>query len=101
MKKIKTYIDFDLNANIYEKTAVFADQRDVYIVNASARKVISKNDQWEIKASVNDLFNQNLGINRNASSNFITETTNQTIQRYFLFSLIWNFSKNGKPNEGF
>jgi hypothetical protein len=101
LKKIKTYIDFDLNANIYEKTAVFADQRDVYIVNASARKVISKNDQWEIKASVNDLFNQNLGINRNASSNFITETTNQTIQRYFLFSLIWNFSKNGKPNEGF
>ncbi|PJE47737.1 MAG: hypothetical protein CUR34_04120 [Sediminibacterium sp.] len=101
LKKIKTYIDFDLNANIYEKTAVFADQRDVYIVNASARKVVSKNDQWEIKASVNDLFNQNLGINRNASSNFITETTNQTIQRYFLFSLIWNFSKNGKPNEGF
>ena len=101
LKKIKTYIDFDLNANIYEKTAVFADQRDVYIVNASARKVISKNDQWEIKASVNDLFNQNLGINRNASSNFITESTNQTIQRYFLFSLIWNFSKNGKPNEGF
>lgn len=101
LKKIKTYIDFDLNANIYEKTAVFADQRDVYIVNASVRKVISKNDQWEIKASVNDLFNQNLGINRNASSNFITETTNQTIQRYFLFSLIWNFSKNGKPNEGF
>jgi len=101
LKKIKTYIDFDLNANIYEKTAVFADQRDVYIVNSSVRKVISKNDQWEIKASVNDLFNQNLGINRNASSNFITETTNQTIQRYFLFSLIWNFSKNGKPNEGF
>lgn len=101
LKKIKTYIDFDLNANIYQKTAVFADQRDVYILNASARKVISKNDQWEIKASVNDLFNQNLGINRNASSNFITESTNQTIQRYFLFSLIWNFSKNGKPNEGF
>lgn len=101
LKKIKTYIDFDMNANIYQKTAVFADQRDVYIVNASARKVISKNDQWEIKASVNDLFNQNLGINRNASSNFITETTNQTIQRYFLFSLIWNFSKNGKPTQGF
>ncbi|WP_026763833.1 TonB-dependent receptor [Sediminibacterium salmoneum] len=101
LKKIKTYIDFDLNANIYQKTAVFADQRDVYILNASVRKVISKNDQWEIKASVNDLLNQNLGINRNASSNFITETTNQTIQRYFLFSLIWNFSKNGKPNEGF
>lgn len=101
LKKIKTYIDLDLDANIFQKTAVFADQRDVYLVNASVRKVVSKNDQWEIKASVNDIFNQNLGINRNASSNFITETTNQTIQRYFLFSLIWNFSKNGKPTQGF
>lgn len=101
LKKIKTYIDIDLDANIYQKTAVFADQRDVYLVNASIRKIISKNDQWELKASVNDIFNQNLGINRNASSNFISETTNQTIQRYFLFSLIWNFSKNGKPTQGF
>ena len=101
LKKIKTYIDVNIDANIYQKTAVFADQRDVYIINASVRKIISKNDQWELKASVNDLFNQNLGINRNASSNFITETTNQTIQRYFLFSLIWNFSKNGKPTQGF
>lgn len=101
-KKVKTYIDLGLEANIYQKTAVFADQRNVYIVNASVRKIISKNDQWEVKASVNDLFNQNLGINRNASSNFISETTNQTIQRYFLFSLIWNFNKNGKPsNMGF
>jgi len=101
LKKIKTYIDVNIDANIYQKTAVFADQRDVYIINASVRKIISKNDQWELKASVNDLFNQNLGINRNASSNFITETTNQSIQRYFLFSLIWNFSKNGKPTQGF
>ena len=101
LKKIKTYIDVNIDANIYQKTAVFADQRDVYIINASVRKIISKNDQWELKAAVNDLFNQNLGINRNASSNFITETTNQTIQRYFLFSLIWNFSKNGKPTQGF
>ncbi|MCA6454410.1 MAG: hypothetical protein IM582_14660, partial [Chitinophagaceae bacterium] len=41
--------------------------------------------------------NQNRGISRNATSNFISETTNQTIQRYFLLSLIYNFSKNGKP----
>ncbi|TAG13263.1 MAG: hypothetical protein EAZ41_02620 [Sphingobacteriia bacterium] len=102
LKKIKTYIDFNLEANIYQKTAVFADQRDIYIVGASARKVISKDDKWEVKAAVSDLFNQNLGINRNVNSNFISETTNQNIQRFFLFSLIWNFNKNGKPsNSGF
>ena len=90
-----------IEANIYQKTAVFADQRNVYLVNTTIRKVISKNDQWEAKIYVNDIFNQSLGINRNASSNFITESTNQTIQRYALFSLVWNFSKNGKPAQGF
>lgn len=100
-KKIKTYIDMGIEANIYQKTAVFADQRNVYLVNTTIRKIISKNDQWEAKIYVNDIFNQNLGINRNASSNFITESTNQTIQRYALFSLVWNFSKNGKPTQGF
>ncbi|MBX9734658.1 MAG: outer membrane beta-barrel family protein [Chitinophagaceae bacterium] len=102
LKKIKTYIDVGLEANLYQKTDVFANQRDVYIINSSVRKIISKNDNWEIKASVNDLLNQNLGISRSVNSNFISETTNQTIQRYFLFSLIWNFNKNGNPtNNGF
>jgi hypothetical protein len=91
-----------LEANIYQKTSVFVNQKDVYILSPSIRKVISKNDSWEVKLFVNDLLNQNIGVNRNISSNFISETTTQTIQRYFLLSLIYNFSKNGKPqNNGF
>lgn len=101
-KKAKTYADINLQANIYQKTAVFANQQDVYILSPSIRKVISKDEKWEAKLFVSDLFNQNQGISRNATSNFISETTNQTIQRYFLLSLIYNFSKNGKPqNNGF
>lgn len=102
LKKIKTYINIGLEAEIYQKTPVFANQQNVYIVNSSIRKVISKNDQWELKFEANDIFNQNRGISRNASSNFISETINQTIQRYFLISVIWNFNKNGKAtNMGF
>ena len=102
LKKIKTFINIGLEAEIYQKTAVFANQQNVYLVNSSIRKIISKNDQWELKFEANDIFNQNRGISRNASSNFISETVNQTIQRYFLFSVIWNFNKNGKaPNMGF
>jgi len=101
-KKVKTFVDINVEANIYQKTAVFKDQRDIYLLSSSVRKVLTKNDQWELKLNVNDILNQNLGISRNASSNFISETTNQTIQRYFMLSLIWNFSKNGKPaNAGF
>ncbi|MDP1762903.1 MAG: outer membrane beta-barrel protein [Sediminibacterium sp.] len=101
-KKQKMYIDMTLEANIYQKTAVFANQQNVYIFSPSIRKVISKDDKWETKLSVNDLFNQKIGIDRNVSSNFISETTTQNIQRYFMLSLIYNFNKNGKPtNNGF
>ena len=100
-KKIKTYIDLGMEATIFQKTAAFANQQNIYIFNPSIRKVISKDEKWEAKLYVNDLFNQNRGVNRSASSNFISETTNQTIQRYFLLSLIYNFSKNGKPTSGF
>lgn len=96
-KKQKLYVDMNLEANIYQKTAAFANQQNMYNFSPSIRKVISKNDKWEAKLYVNDLFNQNRGINRSATSNFISETTNQTIRRYFLLSLIYNFSKNGKP----
>lgn len=96
-KKAKLYVDMNLEANIYQKTAAFANQQNMYNFSPSIRKVISKDDKWEAKLYVNDLFNQNRGISRNATSNFISETTNQTIQRYFLLSLIYNFSKNGKP----
>ncbi len=98
-KKIKTYIDLNIEANIFEKTAAFTKQQDVYILNSSIRKIISKNDQWEVKLYVNDILKQNKGINRNINSNFISETTNNIIQRYGLLSVIWNFSKNGNPSE--
>lgn len=101
-KKQKLYIDMNLQANIYQKTAAFANQQNTYLFSPSIRKIISKNDKWEAKMMINDLFNQNRGINRNISSNYISETVNQTIQRYFLLSLTYNFSKNGKPsNNGF
>jgi hypothetical protein len=98
-KKIKMYIDMTLEARIYQKTAVFANQQDAYIVSPSIRKILSKNEKWEAKFAVNDLFNQNVNVNRSISSNFISETTTQNIQRYGLLSLIYNFSKNGKPTS--
>jgi hypothetical protein len=96
-KKQKLYLDFNGQFTFYQKTTAFANQQNAYIVNGGIRKTISKDDKWETKLFVNDIFNQNLGINRNISSNFISETTTQNVKRYFMLSLIYNFSKNGKP----
>jgi hypothetical protein len=46
---------------------------------------------------VNDLLDQNNGFNRNVSSSFITQNTYSTIKRYFMFSVVWNFTKAGIP----
>lgn len=101
-KKIKTYVDLQLQAQVYQKTAAFANAQNSYIFSPTIRKIISKDEKWEVKVAVNDLFNENRGISRNANSNFVSETINQTIQRYVLFSVVYNFSKNGKPsNSGF
>ncbi|MBC7650965.1 MAG: outer membrane beta-barrel protein [Deinococcales bacterium] len=95
----KWYINIDENVTVYQKSATFVNQRNIYVINASVKKSLDKNENWQLSFSGNDLLKQNQGVNRNINSNFISETSNQTIQRFFLLSLIYNFSKNGKPSN--
>ncbi|MFN5226724.1 MAG: outer membrane beta-barrel family protein [Bacteroidota bacterium] len=97
----KWYINFDGNADIYQRTPIFANRRNIIILNGSIKKSLDKNENWQIKFRLNDMFNQNLGINRNITSNFISETTQQTIRRFGMLSLTYNFNKNGKETRGF
>ncbi|HEV3414762.1 MAG TPA: outer membrane beta-barrel protein [Puia sp.] len=90
----------DANLNIRQKTPVFTTNNNVFLVNGWIGKKLLKNDQLMFKASVNDLLNQNNGFNRNVSSSFITQNTYSTIKRYFLFSVVWNFTKAGIPVPG-
>ncbi len=102
LKKIKTYFSINIESHMYQKSLVFPNQRDVHIISPSVRKTFTKNDNWEMKLYAFDIFNQNANIERNISSNFISETINNGIRRFFLFSVIYNFNKNGKPvNMGF
>lgn len=96
-KKAKTYISIENDINIYQKSAAFPDQRNIYLVSPSIRKVIGKKDQFELKIYAFDLFNQNTNVRRNITSNFISETTNNGIRRYFLLGFVYNFTKNSKP----
>ena len=96
-KKAKFFIDLSTDITVYQKSAAFPNQRNIYLVHPSMRKVISKNDKWEAKLMIYDIFNQNQFVDRNITSNFISETANNGIRRYALFSIVYNFSKNGKP----
>lgn len=98
-KKLKLYANINGEVNMFEKTETFVSQRNVVLLNGSIRKTLTKSEAFEVKLSVNDMFNQNLGIRRNISSNFISESTFQNIRRFWLLSFAWNFSKNGKPSN--
>ena len=90
-KKIKTYIDLNADARFYGKSAAFAQSQNVFLFSPTFRKVVTKNDALEIKVSVFDLFNKNADISRNITSNFISESINNTIRRYVLLGVVYNF----------
>jgi len=92
----KLQIHTDCDFIFRQKTNVFDNNNNVVFLNAWFGKKLLVGDVLLIKASVNDLFNQNIGFNRTVNSNFITENTYSTIQRYFLLSAVWSFNKGPK-----
>lgn len=69
------------------------------IVNASLSKMFLKDNTLKLTASVNDLFNQNTGFNRQVNGSQITQNTNTTIRRYFMLAITWDFNKMGGASK--
>jgi hypothetical protein len=87
------------NTNFYQKTPVFTNQ-NIALINGYISKLFLKGDVLEAKLMCNDIFNQNTGFSRDVSTNLATQSVYTAVHRYFMLSLTWNFSKNGKPNNG-
>lgn len=73
--------------------------------NASIAHQLFKKKNGELKLSVNDLLNQNQAIARNVGDNYIEDTRQLVIKRYFLLTFTYNLSKGqrqqtGMPNMG-
>jgi hypothetical protein len=75
-----------------QKTAVFATNNNVVKWNAYVGKKFLKKSQLELKASVLDILDQNIGFSRTAQAGIITQNSYNTIRRYGMLQLIWNFS---------
>jgi hypothetical protein len=94
-KKLLKKFEISTNAllNFRQKTDVFG--RDVNAVKWDAwvsRKFL-KRDNLELKASVYDILNQNIGFERNANSNIVTERSFTTLRRFFMISLQYSITK--------
>ena len=92
-------IEFATDAvfNIRQKTDAFDKNTNAIKWNMRLDRKLFK--AAKLRLSGFDLLDQNIGFQRTVNSNFISERTYDTFRRYFLVSLIWNFNKNGAPQE--
>lgn len=77
------------------KTQSFNTDFHRFIWNATISKKFLKSDGLKLSLSANDLLNQNVGFNRTASGNMITQSNYTTIRRYFMGTISWDFNKMG------
>lgn len=92
---------FSTNYEFNYRQKLTANDRanNVFIWNASVEKKLFKKQDITAIFTVNDLLNQRQGFSRDISSNYITENTYTTVQRYAMLSLRWKFAKNRKTDS--
>lgn len=68
------------------------------LLNMSVAKSFLKNSRGELKFSVSDVLNKNLGVNRTANGNFIEDVRYNVLQRFFMLSFSYSLHKSGGSN---
>ena len=91
----------DVNITAKQKDPRFPATNQYTIWNAILRRNIFK-EVLEASIGVNDILNQNRGYDRSFFNNQYTESYYNTLKRYWMLAVTWNFNKNHpKANNGF
>ena len=96
----KIEVKTDLRFEVRQKDPRFPANNNYTLWNASVGKKFFQN-KLEAEFGVNDLLSQNRGFDRNFSSSSFTETYYNTLRRYWMFTVTWNFNSNGAKPAGF
>ena len=103
------YVDWELPKSFYfstDFTYTVNSQRAagfnlrVPIWNASLSRQFLNFNRGELKFSVSDILNENVGIRRNTNNNYIEDLRVMTLQRFFMLSFTYNLSKVGLAKPG-
>ena len=89
-KKIKSYVNLWSDLTYYGSNDVFVKPLSMFLFTPTFTKNFGKTESFTVKLKVFDLFNQNRDINRNNSSNFLSQTTYNTLRRFVMFSFVYN-----------
>jgi len=97
----KFELSSDVRYETRQKDPNFPADNTYTLWNASLKRKLFK-DALEAGISVNDILNQNRGYDRTFTDYRYTETYYNTLKRYWLLTLTWNFNKNhAKPSNDF
>jgi hypothetical protein len=70
----------------------YANSFDRFIWNGYIAYKMLKSKTLEWRASMNDILNQNKGYERSTTANYNTERYFQTLGRYWMIGMVWNFN---------
>lgn len=87
----------EFNYNWYKGYA--SPQENEYILNAELTKLLFKN-RFTLSLKAYDLLNQSKNLSVSDSSNYHTETWNNTLGRYVILSLTWRFGNMNNASKG-
>jgi hypothetical protein len=78
----------------------FGESQQIPIVNASISRFVNASKKLELKVSVFDLLNQNVGINQTVNLNYIENEEILSLGRYFLVGLTYAIRGTSAGDEG-
>jgi hypothetical protein len=88
----KWEINSSVDIMLRQQTVVFTTNNQVIKWNAWVSRKFLKKNALEVRASIFDILNQNIGFTRTAQGSTISQENYNTIRRYGMLSVIWNFT---------
>lgn len=79
---------------------VFNEDASVALWEASLTRYLFKNRRGQLRLTAFDILNQNQGINRTSTFNYVEETRVRTLSRYLMMTFTYNLSQFGEQQGG-
>ncbi len=88
----------DMSYNYEAPTKALNEKFELLLFKPGISKKFLKDESLAVDVYVNDIFNQNKGFRRFQSGSMISQNTYNTISRYFMLKVSWDFTsmKGGK-----
>lgn len=88
----------DMSYNYEAPTKALNEKFELLLFKPGISKKFLKDESLTLDVYVNDIFNQNKGFRRFQSGSMISQNTYNTISRYFMLKVSWDFTsmKGGK-----